>query len=248
MNTIALPQKIEFKKGKHVNNELVEIESFYPGYGATIGNSIRRVLLSSLPGAAVVGVKIQVATHEFMSLPNIKEDILTIILNLKKLRLKVHSEEIVKLTLDVTGEKAVTAKNINPDGLVEIINKDLHIGTITSKTGNLSMEISVSCGRGYETVELRENKKGEIGYIEIDSMFSPVSSVGMSVEDARVGKMTNWDKLILDITTDGILSPKEAFNQAVEIILDQFTALIPAKEEKKEDKKEAKKTSKKKVE
>ncbi len=242
MNKIALPQKIEFKKGKNINNEIVVIESLYPGYGPTIGNSIRRVLLSSLPGAAVVGVKIEGATHEFMSLPNIKEDILSIILNLKKLRLKLHSEEIVKLELNITGEKQVLAKHIEKNSMVEIMNKDLIIANITSKTGNLKMEISVTQGRGYESVESREEKKGEIGYIEIDSKFSPVTSVGISIENARVGKMTNWDKLVLDITTDGIVSPREAFEQSIEILIDQFKALTP---EKKEKSKESKKKSEK---
>lgn len=242
MNTIALPQKIEFKKGKNSNNEIIEVESLYPGYGPTIGNSLRRVLLSSLPGAAVIGVNIDGATHEFMSLPNIKEDVLTIILNLKKLRLKVHSDEPVKLTLNVTGEKQVLAKNIDKDALVEVMNKDLILANITSKTGNLKMKITVAQGRGYESVETREEKKGEIGYIEIDSKFSPVNSVGITIENVRVGKMTNWDKLILDITTDGIITPKEAFEQSTKILIEQFNSLVVKKKEKKE--KESDKKSK----
>ena len=243
MNTIPLPQKIEFKKGEDVNNAIVEIESFFPGYGPTIGNSIRRVLLSSLPGAAIIGVKIKGADHEFMSLPGVKEDVLNIILNLKKVRLKVHSEEIIKLDLSVTGAKEVKAKDIKTNAEVEIISKDVPIATISGKKGSLEMEIFVAQGKGYETTETREDKKGEIGYIEIDSMFSPVTSVGIVIENARVGKMTNWDKVILDIKTDGLMTPKDAFEQSVEILLEQLNSLLPKKVVKKKatkDKKEEK--------
>ena len=241
MNTIPLPQKIEFKKGESAHNSIVEIESFFPGYGATIGNSIRRVLLSSLPGAAIIGVKIKGADHEFMSLPGVKEDVLNIILNLKKVRLKVHSEEIIKLELSVTGSKEVKAKDIKANAQVEIISKDALIATITEKSTSLEMEIFVSTGKGYETIETREDKKGEIGYIEIDSMFSPVTSVGIKIENARVGKMTNWDKVILDITTSGGIEPKEAFEQSIEILIEQLNSLLPKKIAKKKiakDKKE----------
>lgn len=232
--SIALPQKIEFKKGKNENNELVIIESLFPGYGATIGNAIRRVLLSSLPGAAVVGVKIKGADHEFMALPNIKEDILSIILNLKSLRLKVHSDEVVKLELQASGKKEVKASQITKNSEAEIVSNDLILANITDKSGELGMEIFVSKGMGYETVESRVERSKEIGYIEVDSIFSPVVSVGIKIENVRVGKMTNWDKLILDIATDGIITPKEAFEQATQILIEQFKSLIP--ENKKEDK------------
>ncbi len=239
--SIALPQKIEFKKGKNKNNEIIIVESLFPGYGATIGNSLRRVLLSSLEGAAVIGVKIKGANHEFMSIPGVKEDVLTIILNLKQLRLKIHSDEIVKLELDVSGKKEVTAGNIKTNSEVEIINKDLILANITDKSGNLSMEIFVSSGRGYETVESREVVDKEVGYIEIDSIFSPVVSIKVNVENVRVGKMTNWDKLILDVTTDGIITPREAFEQATNILIDQFKSLVPENKKKKKKNKEEKK-------
>lgn len=233
MNNIALAQKIEFKKGKKENNELVIIESLFPGYGATIGNALRRILLSSLPGSAIVGVKIKGANHEFMALPNIKEDVLSIVLNLKQLRLKVHSEGIVRLELNVSGKKAVTAGDITKNAEVEIVNKDLVLANITDKASNLKMDIFASQGLGYETVESREQHNGEIGYIEIDSIFSPVIAVGINIENVRVGKMTNWDKLVLDITTDGILTPREAFEQSVKILINQFSALIPEAKIKK---------------
>jgi len=241
MQTIALPEKIKFEKGKEDNQGIITIEPCYPGYGTTLGNALRRVMLSSLSGAAVVGVKIQGADHEFMALPHIKEDVLEIILNLKKLRLRLHSDETVKLELDVAGEKKVTAADIKKNSAVEIANPDLVLANITDMAGNLKMEIFVSRGIGYETVEERgKEEKKEIGYIEMDSVYSPVLSVGANVENVRVGKMTNWDKLILNITTDGTITPKEAFDQTVNILIEQFGALA-GKEEKKEKTKEDKK-------
>ncbi|NTU99473.1 DNA-directed RNA polymerase subunit alpha [Candidatus Falkowbacteria bacterium] len=227
MEKIALPQKIKFEKGELPNQEVVIIEPCYPGYGITLGNSLRRVLLSSLPGAAVVGVKIEGADHEFMTIPHVKEDVLEIIMNLKSLRLKIHGEQqSVKLELDVHGEKVVTAKDITANSQVEIVNKDLVLAHITDMAGNLKMEIYVQTGRGYETIESREKTKHEIGYIEIDSAFSPVLNVGIAVENVRVGKMTNWDKLILTLTTDGTISIEQAFNDSTKILIDQFSSLL----------------------
>ena len=233
---IALPQKIEFKKGKDKNNEIVVIESLFPGYGATIGNSLRRILLSSLDGAAVIGVKIKGVSHEFMTLPGVKEDILVIILNLKLLRLKVFSDEVAKLELDINGKKEVKSSDIKTNSQVEILNKDLILANVTDKNANLSMEIFVSKGQGYETVESRENPDKETGYIEIDSIFSPVVSTKINIENVRVGKMTNWDRLNLDITTDGIITPREAFEQSVGILIEQFKALVPETNNKKKKK------------
>ncbi|MEA3463794.1 MAG: DNA-directed RNA polymerase subunit alpha [Patescibacteria group bacterium] len=253
MKQIALPKKIEFQKGKEPNQKLVIIQPCYPGYGITIGNALRRVLLSSLPGAAVIGVKIKGASHEFMALPHIKEDVLEIILNLKQLRLRLHSDEVIKLELDIYGEKKVKAADIKKNSQVEIVNPNLILANITDIAGSLSMEIFVSRGKGYETIEDRESEKHEIGYIEIDSIFSPVVSVGVNVENTRVGKMTNWDKLILNIATDGTITPEEAFKQAAEISIEQFSALIgkpdvkeeTEKEEEKEIREDKKKRSKK---
>ncbi|MCK4554287.1 DNA-directed RNA polymerase subunit alpha, partial [Candidatus Parcubacteria bacterium] len=231
MNTIALPQKIKFEKDQQPNQQIVTIEPCYPGYGITLGNTLRRVLLSSLPGAAVVGVKIKGADHEFMTLPHIKEDVLEIIMNLKQLCLKVHSDEVIKLELAVHSEKAVKASDIKKEGLVEIVNPNLVLAHITDIAGSLNMEIFVSCGKGYETIESREEEKHEVGYIEIDSIFSPVLSVSVNIENVRVGKMTNWDKLILNIITDGTITPEQAFKQAGEILIEQFNALIGEKAE-----------------
>lgn len=236
MEKIALPQKIEFIKGQDANSRQIVIEPCFPGYGATIGNALRRVLLSSLPGAAVIGVKIKGADHEFMTLPHVKEDVLELILNLKKLRLKVFADETVKLELDARGEKEVKASDIKKNSLVEIANPELILGHVTDMAGSLGMEIFVSQGLGYITVESRESAKNEIGYIEMDSIFSPVMAVGVNIENVRIGKMTNWDKLILDVTTDGTITPEDAFNKSVEILINQFNALIgkTSKEEAEE--------------
>jgi DNA-directed RNA polymerase subunit alpha len=225
MEKIALPKKIEFKPSENANQGEIIIEPLYVGYGMTLGNSLRRVLLSSLPGAAVVGVKIKGANHEFMPLQNIKEDVLEIILNLKQLRLRMFTEEEVKLELSVSGKKIVKAGDIKKNSDVEIVNPELKLAEITSSAGNLEMEIFVRPGRGYKLVE-GGKKNAEIGYIEMDSIFSSVLSVSISVENVRVGKMTNWDKLILDVKTDGTITFENAFKESVKILVDQFNSLL----------------------
>lgn len=240
MENIAKPNKINYEAGKEPNQGTITVEPFYPGYGMTLGNSLRRVLLSSLPGAAVIGVKIKGADHEFTSIPYVKEDVLEIILNLKKLSLKIigKEEEDIKLELDVTGKKEVKAKDIKKNSKVEIVNPDLVLANITDVAGNLKMEITVSSGRGYKSVEQKKSDKQDIGFIEMDAVFSPVVSVGIDVENVRVGKMTNWDKLILDITTDGTLEPKEVFERSVKILVEQFNSLLDLDKKGKEEKKE----------
>jgi DNA-directed RNA polymerase subunit alpha len=226
MESIAKPNKTEFIKGEKPNQATAVVEPFYPGYGMTIGNSIRRVLLSSLLGTAVVGVKIKGASHEFTTLPHIKEDILELIMNLKQLKLAMFDEDEIKLELDVHGKKEVTAGDIKKNSLAEIINPDLVIANITDMAGSLEMEITVGKGRGYRPVEAIENKNTEVGYIEMDAFFSPVLEVGLKVENVRVGKMTNWDKLLINIATDGSITPEQAFNGSVKILQEQIAALI----------------------
>lgn len=229
-----MPKKIEFKAGNRPNQKIAVIEPLFPGYGTTLGNALRRVLLSSIPGTAVVGVKIEGADHEFMALPNVKEDVLEIILNLKQLSLKIHTDEVVKLELEAHGEKEVKAKDIKANADVEIVNKDLSIAHITDMAGKLNLEIYASRGLGYETIENREERKKELGYIEIDSIFSPVKAVGINVDSTRVGKMTNWDRLSLNIETDGTLSPEDVFDKSVEILLNQFNSLVDLRQQKPE--------------
>lgn len=227
MQNIALPKKIEFKTGSNPNEGLITVEPLFPGYGMTLGNSLRRVLLSSLPGAAVIGAKIKGASHEFMALPHVKEDVLEIILNLKQIRLKVYTEEEIRLELKVKGKKTVTAGDIAKNSQVEVKNPDLVLAHVTDENGSLEMEIVVKEGRGYKMPEGTKKENREIGYIEIDSLFSPVTLVSISVENTRVGKMTNWDKLNLDIKTDGTITPEEAFNESVKVLVNQYSALLP---------------------
>jgi len=244
MYKIALPNKISFQKSDDPNRGQVVVEPCYPGFGVTIGNALRRVLLSSLAGAAVVGVKIEGVDHEFMAIPHIKEDILQILLNLKKMQVKIKGDvDEVKLELKAHGKKKVKASDIEKNADVEISSKDLEIANITDMAGNLNMEIYVKRGLGYESIDSREGRKTDVGYIEIDSIFTPVLNVTFDIESARVGKMTNWDKLILDITTDGTITPMEAFESSASILIEQFSSLqgkeakesVDDKKEKKEE-------------
>ena len=172
MQNIALPKKIEFKTGTDPKEGTITVEPLFPGYGMTLGNSLRRVLLSSLPGAAVIGAKIKGASHEFMALPHVKEDVLEMILNLKQLRLQVFSEEEIHLDLKVKGKKTVTAGDITKNSQVVIKNPELVLAHVTDEGGSLDMEIVVKEGRGYKMVDGTKKENREIGYIEIDSVFS----------------------------------------------------------------------------
>ncbi len=253
MDNIAKPNKIKFKKGDKANESVVTIEPFYPGYGMTVGNSLRRVLLSSLMGTAVVAVKIKGAAHEFSTLPHVKEDVLEIILNLKKLKIKMFEDEEIRLELDVHGKKEVKASDIKKDSKIEVVNPDLTIANITDMSGSLSMEIVVGKGRGYRPVEaVKEKGNKEAGMIDMDSVFSPVLAVGLSVDNVRVGDMTNWDKLTLKIETDGSIDPEDAYKNAVNIMVEQFSSLDPdsikankEKEEKEEKEEEESEENKK---
>ncbi len=208
------------------NKYTVVLEPLYPGYGVTIGNTIRRVLLSSMPGAAVTSVKIKFADHEFSTIPHVKEDVIQIILNLKQLRVRVHSQEPVRLELKVKGEKVVTAADFKENDSVEIVNKDLHIATLDNKLAELDMEVVVQQGRGYVPVEARENEKLEIGMLGIDAIYTPIKSVYFDVTNVRVGQITNFDKLTLSMETDGTISGAEAINIASHILVDHFTMLF----------------------
>ncbi len=227
MQNIANPKKINFTTGSNPNEGIITIEPLFPGYGMTLGNSLRRVLLSSLPGAAVVGVKIKGASHEFMAIPGIKEDVLEMILNFKQLRFKMFNEDEVRLELKVKGKKVVTAADITKNSQLEIKNPELVLAHITDDSGILEAEILVRSGRGYKMTEGSKRENKEIGFIEVDSVFSPVTLVSIKVESARVGKMTNWDRLLLNIKTDGTITPEEALDESIKILVEQFSALLP---------------------
>ncbi len=225
MEPILLPSKIRFDRGDRPNEGVLTVEPCAQGYGTTLGNALRRVLLSSLSGAAVTAVKIRGVEHEFATMSHVKEDVLEIILNLKALRMKLFSEEPIKLTMTVKGEKEVTAKSFDKDAQVEIVNPDLHIATLTDPAATLEMEVWVSPGRGYQATEERGKEKLELGMIAIDALFTPVLNVSYKVETARVGDKTDFDKLVLHVETDGSMDPLDATKRALEILQDYMNVL-----------------------
>ncbi|OGE82130.1 MAG: DNA-directed RNA polymerase subunit alpha [Candidatus Doudnabacteria bacterium RIFCSPLOWO2_01_FULL_44_21] len=221
MENIALPNKISFQD-LGSNKYKVIMEPLYPGYGVTLANSLRRVLLSSLPGAAVVAVKIKAVDHEFSTIPNVKEDVIEIILNLKQLRMKIHTDATVKLELKVKGEKQVTGADFKKNSDVEIVNPDMHIATLDNKSAELDMEVTVARGRGYVPVEQREHEKLEIGTIAVDAIYTPIRMVNYEINNVRVGQITNYDELILTLETDGTINGQDAIDQAAKILVDHF--------------------------
>lgn len=200
-----------------------EVEGLFAGYGLTVGNAIRRALLSSLPGAAVTEVKIKNVPHEFSTLPGVKEDIVELSLNFKRLRLRLHVDEPQVLSLKAKGERVVTAGDIEPNSNVEIVNPDIVIATLTSKDADLDMEIKVEKGLGYVPVEMRKSEgRLPIGTIAVDAIFTPVERVNYAVEDMRVGDRTDYNRLRLEIMTDGTISPSSALHKAASILKDHF--------------------------
>jgi DNA-directed RNA polymerase subunit alpha len=222
MQLITLPQKPKFTSlDQHTGK--FEIEGCYPGYGTTLGNALRRVLLSSLPGSAITSVKIKGVTHEFSTMPNVLEDVIQVILNLKQVRFKSYNEEPVKVTLSVKGEKVITAGMIKCPTGVEVVTPDAHIATITSPKGELEMELEIRNGIGYVPVEQQERGEKEIGVIAVDAIYTPIKRVNYNVDNMRVGKKTDYEKITIEITTDGSIDSKEAFAKAVAILVEQFS-------------------------
>ncbi len=224
MENIPLPNKVRFEEQGHNQYQII-MEPLYPGYGVTLGNSLRRIMLSSLPGAAVTAVKIRGVDHEFSSIPHVKEDVIEVILNLKQMRMRVHSDQPVRLSLKVKGEKQVTAGEFKRDADVEIVNSDLAIATLDNKSADLEMEVLVNRGRGYVPVEQREHEKLEIGMIAVDAIYTPIKTVNFEVRNVRVGQITNFDELIFHIETDGTMTGKEAIDMAAQILLEHFKLL-----------------------
>lgn len=233
MFLITPPNTPKFEKIDNQTSRFL-IEGCYPGYGTTLGNSLRRVLLSSLPGAAVTEIKVKGVTHEFTTLEGVKEDVVQIILNLKKVRFRLHETESSKVLLKVKGIKEVTAKDIKTSSDVEIANVDQHIASLTSNKADLEIELTIEKGIGYVAVEQRERKEKELGAIAIDGLFSPIEKVNFKVEDMRVGKRTDYDKIILEIRTDGTITPEAAYLESVKVLLEQFSAINKIEEYKEE--------------
>ena len=231
MEKIKLPNKYTIEEVSKNKSQII-IEPVNPGFGITLGNALRRILLSSIDGAAVTAIKIKGADHEFSTLENVKEDVVDIILNLKKVRVKVDSDEPVKIKLITKGDKIVTASDIEKNAQVEVTNPELELLTLTNPKAEFEAEITVEKGRGYIPVESRSKEKAEIGIIMIDAIYTPIKTVNFHVEDLRVGQMTNWNKLIMEIETDGSITPDEAVKKASEILVEHFSVILdPSKME-----------------
>lgn len=207
------------------NRATFTVEPLFSGYGMTLGNSLRRVILSSLGGAAVTAVKIDGVAHEFSTIGGVKEDVVEIILNLKKLRFQVYSDEPQFLILSKKGKGAVTGRDISANADIEVVNGDQHIATIDSASAQVGMEIKVEKGRGYIPVESRENEKLEVGMIAVDAIYSPVRRVRYNVENTRVGQVTDLDRLVIEVETDGSITPQDAVTQAAEILVSHFSVV-----------------------
>ncbi len=212
---------------------IYEIDGFYPGYGHTVGNSLRRIILSSLPGVAITSVKIDGVSHEFSTIEGVKEDVIRILLNLKKVRFKMDSTEPQTLKLSIKGPKVVTAADIELPGQVEVINKDEYILEVTSKK-NLEIEMKIETGLGYVPKEELNKDKVDIGAIALDAAFAPIKRVNYEVENMRVGDRTDYNRLRIFIETDGTLTAHEALEKAIEIMIYQLKAIIGFKEEDRE--------------
>ena len=214
---IQLPEKLSVLS-EEGNKMTFELSPLYPGYGVTVGNALRRVLLSSISGSAITSVKIKGVSHEFSSIEGVLENVIEIIMNVKKIRLKSYSDEPVTMELKVSGEKEAKAKDIKAPSGVEIINKDQLIATLTDKKAELEIELTVERGIGYVPIEQRQKEKISVGTIAIDALFSPVINANFTVENIRVGQRTDYNKLIFEVETDGIISPQEAVSQGLDIL------------------------------
>ncbi|MFZ2620926.1 MAG: DNA-directed RNA polymerase subunit alpha [Minisyncoccia bacterium] len=228
--TIVLPSKPKIVSEIDFSGSY-EIDGLYPGYGHTLGNSLRRIILSSLPGSAVTAVKIEGISHEFSVIPGIKEDAITILLNLKKIRMNIVSDEPQTLTLKVKGVKEVKAGDIKVPGGVEILNPELVIANLTDKSAELDMEIKAEKGLGFISKEVLEKNRVDIGQITLDAIFTPIRRVSYEVENMRVGDRTDFNRLKMFIETDGTITPKGALEKSIETMINQLKAIVGFKEE-----------------
>lgn len=237
-----LSPTFQIKKEKTTETEGVFIlEPLEQGYGHTLGNALRRVLLTSLPGAAVTYVKIDGVTHQFSTLSGLKEDIVELILNIKKIRIHYEGEKPLKVILEAVGPKEVKAKDIKVSSPARIINEDLVLAQLADKKAKLFCEMTVEKGYGYSPFEERESQT--LGVIPVDAAFSPVQRVNYRIEATRVGRITNYDRLILEVKTDGTITPQEALDQSAKILIAYFTQIVEPKKVKSEEKKEEAKIS-----
>ncbi len=229
-HNIILPSKPRIVSENDTKG-VYEIDGLYPGYGHTLGNSLRRIVLSSLPGAAITSVKIDGVPHEFSTMSGVKEDVVLILLHLKKVRFKMTTDEPQTATLKIKGAKRVTAGDISVSGQLEVLNPDLYIAEITDKNTELSIEVSVERGLGFLTRDMHHKGKVEVGTIAVDAIFTPIRRVSYEVENMRVGDNTNHNRLRILIETDGTITPREALESSVRIMINQLHAIVGFKEE-----------------
>lgn len=256
MEFTYLSESVSIKKVSETTTDGVfEIEGLYNGYGLTLGNALRRTLFSSLPGAAITQVKIKGVDHEFSTISGVIEDVVEICLNLKKIRFRLFTDEPQTLIVKARGEKEVLAEDIETNSEVEVITPDIHIASLSSKSADFELELRVERGLGYVPVEAKKFEKLPIGTISLDSLFSPVIKVNFTVENMRVGDRTDYNKLKVEVKTDGSITPSSALHKASNILKDHFDKLsklevleivpTPIKEKKEaKPKKAAKKKSK----
>ncbi len=228
--SIVLPSKPKIVSEEGFSG-VYEIDGLYPGYGHTLGNSLRRIILSSLPGAAITQVKIEGVEHEFSTISGIKEDVITILLNLKKIRMRMTTSEPQKLTLKIKGSKTVLASDIEVPGQVEILNGDQEICTLADAKSSIDMEITVERGIGYMSREVIQKTKMDIGSLALDAIFAPIRRASYEVEQMRVGDRTDFNRLRLSVETDGTITPKEALEKSIELMINQLKAIVGFKEE-----------------
>lgn len=231
---IPLPQQPKIIL-EEKNRGVYEIDGLYPGYGMTIGNSLRRVLLSSLEGAVITSFKLEGVNHEFSTLPGVLEDMVDLSLNLKQIRFRMHGEGPFAAKLSVKGEKEITASDIVVPSQIEVVNPEAHIATLTDKKAGITAEFEVERGRGYQASQDRRKEKVDIGMVALDASFSPVRSVNYEVENMRIGDRTDYNLLRLHIQTDGSISPRDALQKASHILSEQFSVLSGVFQEKERE-------------
>lgn len=242
---VALPSKPRVVKEEEFQS-IFEIDGLYPGYGHTLGNSLRRIILSSLPGAAITHVKIDGVKHEFDTIKGVKEDVITILLNIKRIRLQLHGDEPQTVTVKASKTGVVTAGDITAPSQVEILNPEQPIAEITDKSTKLDIELTVAHGLGYVPRDVHQKDKVDIGAIAMDAVFTPIRRANYEVENMRVGDRTDYNRLRLFIETDGTMTPREAMEKSIEIMILQLKAITGWKdteEEKAEESEEDVKTS-----
>ncbi|MGM0628994.1 MAG: DNA-directed RNA polymerase subunit alpha [Patescibacteria group bacterium] len=235
-STIVRPSQPRVIEEEEENKGIYEIEGLYPGYGHTLGNSLRRIVLSSLRGCAVTAVKIEGVNHEFSTLEGVKEDVITILLNIRKMRMRLHAESPQKITVSKSGEGDLTAGDFSTsNSAVEIVNPDQHLATLTDKKASIEMELTVEEGLGFVTKDEIKKDKVDIGVIALDALFTPIRRVTYEVENMRVGDRTDFNCLRIMIETDGTITPRESLEQAIYIMIDQLKAVVGFKDDETEN-------------